>query len=733
MQLLMKIIWTHSITALWLSLTLCGIGFSAHAADVSDGGVDWDFRLSDRTGHDVEILNNNNPLHIKTVGKDPYIYIETVQAWDSTQRDLEPLPVLELEYFSGEGSDHFQVFTVPFVSESRSVKAEGLGISQGWSRYSVDLAELNLAGLQKVGAWGLRLDLGSRAGSEFQIRRIALRSRNELEQRKLNQAEELLAADRNISARLSEYLTNRSYPASIQSVLVDEKEIKIQFSIPCDEDVSDLRIIELPMGVSRLEMEQSADWKQWSHALVQKNSLTLPRHRQNKDGEADLKNPDRLLSRWALARQTDDNSLKWLCSARYCEDPVPLRDTKLLEPANRKGIGALSMGRPLQDLDELGVGSATINFHLANVIRLNPGNDTFPFEYMGRTWHAVESTLNYWDKALLEAARRNIVVSAILLVPHAHQFTDREFGKIVAHPDADRSGIFAAPNLEDPEGALAYSAILELLAQRYCRSDGDHGRVSHWIIHNEVNSGWVWTNAGDRSAIRFMDLYQKSMRLTHLISRQYDQHSQSFISLEHHWTVTHNSHCYRGKELLEWMEKFCETEGDFEWGLAFHPYPQSLFEPKVWLDTQAQFHFDTPKITFKNLEVLDAWMRRPSALYNGQPRVIHLSEQGLNSRDYSQQSLIDQAAGMAYAWKKMEPLESIQVFHYHNWVDNRGEGGLRIGLRRFPDDADDPNGKKPIYQVFKALGTEGEMAATEFALKVIGIPDWKIIQNTPVK
>ena len=410
-----------------------------------------------------------------------------------------------------------------------------------------------------------------------------------------------------------------------------------------------------------------------------------------------------------------------------------MRHTTLLEPANRKGIGAISMGRPLQDLDELGVGSATINFHLANVIRLNPGNDTIPFQYMGRTWHAVESTLKYWDKALLEAARRNIVVSAILLVPHAHQFTDREFGKIVAHPDADRSGIFAAPNLEDPEGALAYSAILELLAQRYCRSDGDHGRVSHWIIHNEVNSGWVWTNAGDRSAIRFMDLYQKSMRLTHLISRQYDPHSQSFISLEHHWTVTHNSHCYRGKELLEWMEKFCETEGDFEWGLAFHPYPQSLFEPKVWLDTQAQFHFDTPKITFKNLEVLDAWMRRPSALYNGQPRVIHLSEQGLNSKDYSQQALIDQAAGMAYAWKKMEPLESIRVFHYHNWVDNRGEGGLRIGLRRFPDDADDPNGKKPIYQVFKALGTEDEMAATEFALKVIGIPDWKTIQNTPVK
>ena len=278
MHVLIKILQTNIFTNLLFLLTLCGIGFGVHAADVSYDGVDWTFRLSDRTVHDVEILNKNNPLHIKSVGKDPYIYIERVQAWDSAQRDLEPFPVLELEYFSAEGSDHFQVFTVPFVSEGRSSKVEGLSISQGWSRYSVDLAELNLAGLQKVGAWGLRLDFGSRAGSEFQIRRITLRPRNETEQRKLNQAEELLAADRNISARLSEYLTNRSYPASIQSVQVDEKEIKIQFSIPCDEDVSDLRLVEIPMGVSRLEMEQSADWKQWSHALVQKKSLPLPRY-----------------------------------------------------------------------------------------------------------------------------------------------------------------------------------------------------------------------------------------------------------------------------------------------------------------------------------------------------------------------------------------------------------------------------------------------------------------------
>ena len=79
---------------------------------------------------------------------------------------------------------------------------------------------------------------------------------------------------------------------------------------------------------------------------------------------------------------------------------------------------------------------------------------------------------------------------------------------------------------------------------------------------------------------------------------------------------------------------------------------------------------------------------------------------------------------MAYVWKKLAPLDSITAFQYHNWQDNRHEGGLRIGLRKYPDDKDDPNGKKPIWHVFKALDTPEEDTASAFALPIIGIKDW---------
>ncbi len=695
-------------------------------------GRSWDFEYSNGRIHDVEILDAASPLHFRVTGKDPYLYLLLKEKWNGSTRSETPPPVLELEYFSGEGSDHLQVFTSPGESEHHSVKGGGLPISQGWSRYRLDLGELDLAGLHQAGSWKLRLDFGTRVGSEFKIQRIQLTERTAQEALKIEHSAALEERDRLLTEQIADYL-QRFYTARVEQVQVGVEKVQVRYAIHESVNLDSVRLFEIPMGFSRWEILERDDALIFSHSLSHPTSIEISRKRNLSSSPGEdllLRLPDRLLSRWALAQKVEGESeWRWISAARYAEDPEPVRNPEPLLPANRKGIGALSMGRPVQDLDKLGVGSATVNFHLSNVLRTTPTADTQPFVYMGREWHAVQSTLRNWDAALLEAAKRNIVVSAILLVPHAHQFSDRAVGQMVGHPEADRAGIFAAPNLENPEGALAYSAIIELLAQRYCRSDGKYGRVSHWIIHNEVNSGWVWTNAGERSALRFMDLYQKSVRLTHLISRQYDPDSLSFLSLEHHWTVTHNNKCYRGRELLEWMEKFCRTEGDFEWALAFHPYPQSLFEPKVWLDRQAHFDFETPKITFKNLEVLDVWMRRPEALYGTQQRVIHLTEQGLNSRDYSEKSLLEQAAGMAYAWKKMEPLESIKVFHYHNWVDNRHEGGLRIGLRRFPDDETDPMGKKPVYEVFQALGTEREAAAIEFAKDVIGIEDWAEIDG----
>lgn len=186
--------------------------------------------------------------------------------------------------------------------------------------------------------------------------------------------------------------------------------------------------------------------------------------------------------------------------------------------------------------------------------------------------------------------------------------------------------------------------------------------------------------------------------------------------------------------MMELLENYCRAEGDFSWALAYHPYPQNLFNPRAWEDHQATFDFNTKKITPKNIEVLDAYMKKPELLYRGNVRPVHLSENGFNSKDYSEKSLTDQAAGMALAWKKIATLSSIESWQYHNWIDNRAEGGLRIGLRKFTDEPGDPAGKKPIWHLYQALGTKEEDQLAAPYLKTIGITDWyQALYQQPIR
>ena len=105
-----------------------------------------------------------------------------------------------------------------------------------------------------------------------------------------------------------------------------------------------------------------------------------------------------------------------------------------------------------------------------------------------------------------------------------------------------------------------------------------------------------------------------------------------------------------------------------------------------------------------------------------------MSEQGLNSPDYSEASLRDQAAGLAYAWSKIKVLSTIEAFQYHAWVDNRGEFGLRLGLRKFPDEPGAALEPKPIWHVFAAMGTPREARAFAPYKAVVGVRDWRDVR-----
>lgn len=596
--------------------------------------------------------------------------------------------VLEFDYFCLGGVPRFAVIPgEPF--ESKNVRwSNPLGHSEGWTPHRI---RLNKKGLPlPPNTKHFRFDLPIKKETTLRFRNLKIRP---------EQAGEFdgpTKSHADTTENLTKYL-DAKFPAQIKKVTVTKTQILISGCVDPQNGPSSLA--EVPMEFLLDDPERFVH-----RTPIPDNtfSITLPRF---------VEKNDRLDSRWQII----DAKGKPLSHLRYADD-IPCRSPDLApaKPKSKKGLGGWSARRkPHGELEALDIAAVTVNVMVNSLISTKPSRNTFPITWQGRTYHANRGALERYDQTFREAAKRKVMVSGILLIAN-HARSGGADLKLMGHPDAVREGTFAMPNVTSRDGLDFYGAALNLMAERWTRPDGEFGRVHHWIVHNEVDAGWTWTNCGKKELLPFVDLYYRSVRLVHLITRQYDPHARAFLSLTHHWAHTVRPEFHPSKDILEIFTRLSKAEGDFPWALAHHPYPQSLRNPRTWEDRQATDSFDTKKITPHNIQVLDRWMKTPAMRYLGKyVRPVHLSENGFNSPNYDEKSLHDQAAGMAYAWKKINALDSIESWQYHNWIDNRHEGGLRIGLRKFPDEPGDPYGKKPIWYLYKALATPEENKATQ--------------------
>jgi hypothetical protein len=120
--------------------------------------------------------------------------------------------------------------------------------------------------------------------------------------------------------------------------------------------------------------------------------------------------------------------------------------------------------------------------------------------------------------------------------------------------------------------------------------------------------------------------------------------------------------------------ELARERGDFDWHVAYHPYPENLGDPRFWLDKSATPDDASPRITFKNLQVLTTHLARPELLWKGQTRRIILSEQGFHCREELPDGEAVQAAAFCYAWRKVAALPAIDAFILHRHVDHAYEG-----------------------------------------------------------
>jgi hypothetical protein len=646
--------------------------------------------------HHVSVKLVKASYVIETTGGDPWIMAAPQGRYDAGREYI-----FSFEYFSAQGLNDFQLFYGPPIRGSHSAEGPTVPSSEGWTTYSLDLNEHQSPGTWKSNYKLLRLDFGRQAGRRIQVRNIRLRAPKALELKEARQRESIKKERAEFEDKLQDVLAKK-YAVQLKQVTATEDKIEIQIAGASEDDLflCELPLYHMPINRSRFVWQQRFQ--------PGDKTISLPRYRQ--EGNAVH---DRLYSSWIVMRQKKFALLP--ASHQRFTDTLPARwQLKRDRPLSRKGTTGLHGGNTMQfnDYKELGIHNCTRNVVLNRLLTTLPLKNAEPYVFNKRTYYIRQGALRRLDQSMQEMKQLKIVVSAVILIAKNSTMT---------HPDYSPQGIWAMPNVSERDGWNYYAAGLDFLAKRYSRPDRKYGRITHWIMHNEVDAGWVWTNAGEKPLHTYFDLYYRSMRTAQYTIRKYGNAGHVLMSLTHHWAQALNHRSYPPKDMVDLLQTRSALEGDFDWGLAYHPYPQNLRDPRTWLDNKATFSLQTPLITPKNLEVLDAYLRQPHMAYAGQPRTLVLSEQGANSRDHSEKSYRDQSAGLVYTWLKLENLDTIESFIHHRWMDARpeDEGGLLLGFWTNRADHEPKHVKKPAWSVYKKLGTDRQHEAVQDAKKII--------------
>ncbi len=386
-------------------------------------------------------------------------------------------------------------------------------------------------------------------------------------------------------------------------------------------------------------------------------------------------------------------------------DPFPT-------PPNQKGLQV----QMVDDALALGIHHAGINVNLTALLDLKaqPTAGKFAFN---------QNYLQSLDSQIRPLADKGVLVYAILLT---YPSKDPAKDAVALHPGHRRDYEFSVGAMNTVSGFL--EAVTGMLAERWSGEHPEHGRVWGWIIGNEVNSHFLWNNMGLVTPDTAASEYEKAFRIAHTAIRRHSLHARTYASFDHHWASRmHNvspEESTPGRDFLDTFARLVRERGDFDWNVAWHPYPENLGNPRAWADKNVTHDDDSNKVTFKNLEVLPKHLEKPELLWQGQPRRVILSEQGFHTLLNPEGEKL-QAAAYAYAWEKIQTLPTIDAFIYHRHVDHAKEGGLRLGLwRNAPNSIVTPHSTKLIHEIFKKAGTPEWRTAADALLPVTGLKAW---------
>ena len=426
----------------------------------------------------------------------------------------------------------------------------------------------------------------------------------------------------------------------------------------------------------------------------------------------------RLYSKFGVAVKVD-GEYTLVSIPKYITNPEAIAPhAAFLEVNSKKGIlidyNKLNSGQ----LEDLGVRQAAMNIPIASILGPTT-NAAFPsvhYSYNGKTYTFNGTTIAGFDQAISSMTNKGIQVTSILLNNYCYSYPD------IIHPEARKPGVcpYYMFNGSDAAGCELLAAVGSFLADRY--SGSKHGRVSNWVISNEIDARKEWNYFNYVDVDTYAKEYAKGFRVLYTAIKSTSSNSRVYISLDQTWdrNLTKSAD-YDGKDVLNSFNSYISKHGNIDWSLAYHPYNIPLTSCKTWAASKYVNHTaSTPMMSMQNIEVLVNYMNQSSFLNPaGNCRSILISELGYTST----QGEALQAAALAYAFYKINHYADIDGLLLNRHTDDATEiaQGLATGITTAG------GGRKASYTVYKYMDSPDWETYLEPYKSVIGISSWNQI------
>lgn len=443
---------------------------------------------------------------------------------------------------------------------------------------------------------------------------------------------------------------------------------------------------------------------------------------------------DRIYSKFVLA-VTDGTTFKEISEPHYITNPeaVAKNTEAFKDPLTKKGLNIeIDM---LDDAFDLGVKHVTTNIAFSQII--GTGID---YTYDGKVYHFNKAAVDAYDRTISALSGKGMTVTVIIL----NDWNTRTPDLVYPGTTKSSNAFYYMFNAATEAGFDQTKAVASFLADHYSGKNSSYGKVSNWIIGNEINNQ-QWNYVGEMDLTAYVKAYQKAFRVFYTAIKSTNANDRVYFSLDYNWNNDNERDGklkYGGRQIVDSFNSIANTQGQMDWGLAYHPYPCPMTEPEFWDDPQSTGlftnDFSSPVINFANLTVLTDYFNQ-SALKapSGKVRHIILTEQGFTSYSPTRGNIPEiQAAAYAYSYYLVDSNPYIDAYTVSRQVDAPAEAknGLKFGL--WECDMSKPNQivatkRKKIWQVFRDIDKKSRtLEATEFAKSIIGINKWSdVIPN----